>query len=864
MKFLNKIFSSGIFASILAANYISPVKANRSNLVCFFIHQVGDYPENPITECRDEGNFARYIAYNNYGITEEDFNTMVNNVMKDKIKTLNYTLTSSVSKPNPYNYFPESINQINLDELELNCHNDFSTEPYTESLGNCVIHDNVLQSPTMKRLTLRHISLTQNNMIEIGNMTTLEKLSFYDNEFSNVSFKYLKSLTKLSDLTYGFSSLTVLPRGALNRKYFQDVKSLTLSGIQFSDINIKEINALYALEKFTVKDAYFSEELNKFYFLNKTSLNEVILDFNENQEENAFKEISIKLPESTKKLYIKGVKVTNVLLKQINNYDPYLEELHLNDDFYEESLDFKKLYSLKQLTKLTLENNHVTEIKNLRYLKNLKSLTLSFFDITEDLIYNISKLTQLEELIISNCGYLNDPNNNSPEYRSSKKPVDFSSLKKLVNLKIIQFTFNKFEFTKINDKIYYMPNLKELFIYDNKFSLSNKISKLTNLENLTLFECGLTEIPEEIGSLINLKQFIIELNQVKSLPDSITQLTNLELLYLGHNEISELPEDFGNLKSLGTLDIRYNSLRSLPDSFGNLKNLTSFDARYNSLSALPESFGNLDKLEVLNVGVNNLEEIPEYIENFKNLKQLTFTNNKLLKIPDEVFKLQSLEGLYLNKNNITRIPDKFDNMVDLKDLDLSENIITDKLPSSLNKLSKLRSVLFYDNTFIKGDVLTNPNLKICKYCSRYQNNCASKECYDEDDLPISTDGRCGKGHARCPLGICCSKDGYCDSTYDQCFMSNGCQPKYGTCKKPCMICELDLTQNDFEFNEKALPTSHNGRCGKEFGTKCPWDLCCTKDGYCLGSFSDCDTDNGCQGDYGVCIYHSRPALVESN
>jgi len=34
-----------------------------------------------------------------------------------KINNRNYTLTSSVYNPNPYNYFPESINQINLDEL---------------------------------------------------------------------------------------------------------------------------------------------------------------------------------------------------------------------------------------------------------------------------------------------------------------------------------------------------------------------------------------------------------------------------------------------------------------------------------------------------------------------------------------------------------------------------------------------------------------------------------------------------------------------------------------------------------------------------------------------------------------------------
>ncbi|OUM65136.1 carbohydrate-binding module family 18 protein [Piromyces sp. E2] len=229
---------------------------------------------------------------------------------------------------------------------------------------------------------------------------------------------------------------------------------------------------------------------------------------------------------------------------------------------------------------------------------------------------------------------------------------------------------------------------------------------------------------------------------------------------------------------------------------------------------------------------NNLENIPKYIENFENLKELE-----------------------LNQNNITRIPNKFENMNNLSFLDLSDNKIKDKLPDSLNGLSKLHTVSFYNNVDIKGDVLSNPNLKVCRYCDINQNNCSSKDCYDDYlNLPISTDGRCGRGHARCPLGICCSKDGYCDSTYDQCFMSNGCQPKYGTCKKPCIICELDLTQNDFDFDENALPTSHNGRCGKGYGTKCPFNYCCSKEGVCTSNSEECKTHNGCQSNYGICVF----------
>ncbi|OUM65134.1 hypothetical protein PIROE2DRAFT_7941 [Piromyces sp. E2] len=88
-KNINKILSVGLFASILAVNYISPAVANRFPPACYFIQKNSDkYPFDAITDCRDEGQVARYLAYNNYGIKEEDFNDFVNNVLKDKIKTL--------------------------------------------------------------------------------------------------------------------------------------------------------------------------------------------------------------------------------------------------------------------------------------------------------------------------------------------------------------------------------------------------------------------------------------------------------------------------------------------------------------------------------------------------------------------------------------------------------------------------------------------------------------------------------------------------------------------------------------------------------------------------------------------------------
>jgi len=205
-------------------------------------------------------------------------------------------------------------------------------------------------------------------------------------------------------------------------------------------------------------------------------------------------------------------------------------------------------------------------------------------------------------------------------------------------------------------------------------------------------------------------------------------------------------------------------------------------------------------------------------------------------------------------------------MTKLQLLDLSQNNINDHLPEALNDLPAFKEIFTFNNTNIKGDVLTNPNLKDCRYCNANVNDCSSKECYPSDDddymsLPISTDGRCGRGHARCAPGICCNRNGWCDVLYDQCFMSNGCQPKYGTCKKPCMICELDMTANDFEYHEDNPPTTHDGHCGEGKG-QCPYDYCCNKDGICTSNKDECYAKNGCQGKFGTCWDVSEPRKAE--
>jgi len=132
------------------------------------------------------------------------------------------------------------------------------------------------------------------------------------------------------------------------------------------------------------------------------------------------------------------------------------------------------------------------------------------------------------------------------------------------------------------------------------------------------------------------------------------------------------------------------------------------------------------------------------------------------------------------------------------------------------------------------------------------------ECYNGNetdylDLPLSTDGRCGKGHARCSKGLCCNRYGYCDALDYSCQYDFGCQPKYGKCDTGCTDCKPDMTRNaNIEYNPNAYPIGENSRCGKEFGMSCIPGYCCNKNNWCNNDLDSCDINNGCQTEFGDC------------
>ncbi|PRQ55608.1 putative powdery mildew resistance protein, RPW8 [Rosa chinensis] len=122
------------------------------------------------------------------------------------------------------------------------------------------------------------------------------------------------------------------------------------------------------------------------------------------------------------------------------------------------------------------------------------------------------------------------------------------------------------------------PNLVEINIdccNDLEKSL-DKFCSLTSLKKLSITNCDLSMLSEEIGELKDLELLRLRsCRDLHKLPDSIRKLKMLDVLDISDClSLRTLPEDIGEMKSLRKLDVRQcNGLEKLPQSILNLKQL---------------------------------------------------------------------------------------------------------------------------------------------------------------------------------------------------------------------------------------------------------------------------------------------------
>lgn len=201
-----------------------------------------------------------------------------------------------------------------------------------------------------------------------------------------------------------------------------------------------------------------------------------------------------------------------------------------------------------------------------------------------------------------------------------------------------------------------IPNLKDLRLSNNMLSgpLSDRISRLRNLEVLHIQKNSVTSLPDALADLGRLRVLNVSENLLESIPFGILQNIPLAELHASKNKLGGalINEDVRELPHLHVLDVTNNSLTSLcaatdislpamhqlncgANRLSWLPDMTSWTslltlvADGNSISELPEGFVGLNKLKSVDFSCNNLKSLDERIGAMANLEVLRISGNPL-------------------------------------------------------------------------------------------------------------------------------------------------------------------------------------------------------------------------------------------
>lgn len=150
------------------------------------------------------------------------------------------------------------------------------------------------------------------------------------------------------------------------------------------------------------------------------------------------------------------------------------------------------------------------------------------------------------------------------------------------------------------------------------------------IKEVSLWKCGLKEVPKEILLFRNLESLSLEEND------------------LGRADFSFL----GQLTKLKKLNLRECRLNEIPSSVFSLKELEEFDIYLNHITEIPNELFKLSNLKALQIGGNDLKTLSPEIARLTRLEWIEFSSTRIYKLPDEMVKLKSLKEIYPNDTMI--------------------------------------------------------------------------------------------------------------------------------------------------------------------------------------------------------------------
>ncbi|MES5925748.1 NEAT domain-containing leucine-rich repeat protein [Bacillus cereus group sp. MG9] len=314
---------------------------------------------------------------------------------------------------------------------------------------------------------------------------------------------------------------------------------------------------------------------------------------------------------------------------------------------------------LLQVKDLFLNTNEILDYSALKYMPNLKSLTVANAKITDPSFF--ANLKQLNHLALRGNEF-----------------SDVTPLVKMENLESLDLSNNKI--TNVAPLIE-MKNVKSLYLSGNQIEDVTALAKMEQLDYLNLANNKITDVAplsalknvtyltlagnqiEDIKPLYSLplKDLVLTRNKVKDL-SGIDQMNQLNKLFIGKNQIEDVTP-LAKMTQLTELDLPNNELKDITP-LSNLVNLQKLDLEANYISDL-SPVSKLNKLVYLSFVANEIRDVRPVVElsktayiNVQNQKVFLADTevNKEVKVPvyekdgkiSTKIRLKSEGGMYSN------------------------------------------------------------------------------------------------------------------------------------------------------------------------------------------------------------------------
>lgn len=264
-------------------------------------------------------------------------------------------------------------------------------------------------------------------------------------------------------------------------------------------------------------------------------------------------------------VHLRSVRADNNRLTSLGGLDCHdgLLSLRARDNLMEE-LDCSEV-NLKRLTELDLANNRITAVKNMGSLTSLSKLNLAKNHLrTFDIDSSLKTLRQLDlsdnELISLNLANLPNLHTLHVDRNRIQELAGFSRARRLDSLSLRE------QRGKVALNLSFLTSaceVRKLFLSGNYLGTFSPRVDLLNLQLLELANCGLQNLPENLGQLMpNLRTLNLNYNAVSDL-SPLRFIPRLKKLLVSGNRlmdstsVTELLTDFPHL---ARLDLRDNPI----------------------------------------------------------------------------------------------------------------------------------------------------------------------------------------------------------------------------------------------------------------------------------------------------------------